>query len=226
MAAIGLLAMAINADAALVASYLETFSGGGGGAPGGGYAMTSTNGTFTLQQSSVTDGSVFDGADDGYAQIARIIEQSTSHVINADYGTIEAGDVGRTVTIDSGFRHEAGINTTWAIQVGVNLGSASDVVSKAIGSFGSGNTSNDTSLQLSTIPPLNSDPTVLSYVIQAGDVGSNLFFEYRALDSNGTAGRPVYIDSISYSLSPAVPEPSGVVLLLGGMGSLLVRRRR
>jgi hypothetical protein len=226
LAACWLFAMGLNADAVLVASYIETFSGGGGGAPGGGYSMTSSNGTFSLQQSTVTDGNVFDGADDGYAQIARILEQSTSHVINADYGIIEASDVGRTVTIDAGFRHEAGINTNWAIQVGANLGSVSEVAVKAIGSFGTGNASNDTSLQLSTISPLNSDPTVLSYLIQAGDVGSHLFFEYRALDSNNTAGRPVYIDSISYSLSPAVPEPSSVALLLAGMGGFIVRRRR
>ena len=216
-------------DAALMASQLETFSGGGSGSANTAiYTLsTSTISTFTLEN-SVTDGGFLDGADDGYAMMHRTATNNQNVTVLGNYGTIEVGDIGKVVTIDAAFRHEAGTTVDWSIQLdGANIGVEGQQSFFRAATFSMSDWNPDTNYQLSTLAAgsQNSGRTTgpLTYTIQAGDVGSTLGLRINYFDSSNGGGeglRDIYIDSISYT----IPEPS--VPMLGAVMSLMLLLRR
>lgn len=218
-----------GAQAALLAPFVESFSGGGGGSANTAvYVLTSTTiSSFTLQE-SVVDGSFLDAASDGYASLRRTAAANTSNVIRGAYGLVELGDVGKIVSIDAGFRHDNGMETVWSIQLdGTNVGGINSQGYLEVSSFTGHDIANDTNIRLSCVPSVNGDtlrtPGPLTYTIQAGDVGKALGLRVSVFENSTGAGtRTLLFDSISYNV---IPEPTTALLAALGMLGLLRRRR-
>lgn len=216
-------------QAALLASFVETFSGGGGGSANTSvYTLTSSTAfsSFTLEN-GVADGSFFDATSDGYATLRRTATANASNVIRGAYGTISLTDVGKVVSIDAGFRHAVGFSAIWSIQLdSANIGTTNDQNFLNVSSFTGHDITASTNVKLSEVPSINADtlrtPGALTYTIQAGDVGKALGLQVSVYENSPSAGtRTLFIDSISYSV---IPEPSSA--LLGGIGMLALLRRR
>ncbi|MBI1336607.1 MAG: hypothetical protein GC164_06565 [Phycisphaera sp.] len=220
-----------HTQAALVTSDLATFTGGGGGSANTSiYTLTSTSDSSFTLQNSVTDGSFLDGADDGYAMLRRTATTSKNNIVHGNYGTVEAGDVGKTVKIDAGFRHETGTEVNWSIQLnGVNVGTEGGQSYLSANTFTSGDLDPDTNYKLTTVTAgaegnIGRTTGPLTYTLQVGDVGKALGLQITSFDSSnpgGAGSRLIYIDSIRY----VVPEPASVAVALAGL-VLLTRRRR
>lgn len=221
-----------SSQAALVASFVETFSGGGGSANTSVYTLTSTatSSSFTKEITTVSDGTFFDAANDGYARLDKTVTTSLSPTIRGNYGTIDMSDVGKTVSIDAGFRHVSTLSNTFAIQLNnANVAAGNPQSTLITSSFTSApanlNVASGTNTLLSAIPSgaLNPDrtPGALTYTFVADDVGKTLGLVVNFFEGNGTSNREVLIDSISYSV---VPEPS--TALLSALGALAMLRRR
>jgi PEP-CTERM motif len=219
-----------GAQAALLAPFVESFSGGGGGSANTAvYTLVSSTSfsSFTLQD-GVADGSFFDAASDGYASLRRTAAANTSNVIRGAYGLVELGDVGKIVSINAGFRHDNGMEAVWSIQLdGANVGGLNTQGYLEVASFTGDDIANDTNIRLSSVPSIDSDtlrtPGPLTYTIQAGDVGKALGLRVSVFENSSGAGtRTLLIDSISYDV---IPEPTTALLAALGMLGLLRRRR-
>lgn len=219
-------------QAALIASFVETFSGGSlASANTAVYTLSSTSiSSFTLRNGAV-DGSFFDDSNDGYALLQRTSTSSGTNAILGAFGTVGFEDVGSIVSIDAGFRHDTGMQSVWVLRLdGVNVGGSNSQSYLDVSSFTGHDISNDSNILLSSVPANHSDtlrtPGALTYTIKAADVGKQLDLRVSVFDSSnsGTAAgnRNLLIDSISYTV---IPEPT--TALLGGLGLLgLLRRRR
>ncbi|MEX1115050.1 MAG: PEP-CTERM sorting domain-containing protein [Akkermansiaceae bacterium] len=230
LAATALVLSVGSAQAALLASFVETFSGGGGGSANTSvYTLSSTTVSSFTKLISVTDSNFQDTTDDGYARLHRTATATDTNIVTGAYGVIELGDVGQTISIDAAFRHETGMSAIWSIQLdGVNVGGSNSQSYLDVSSFTGGDILNDSNILLSSVPATVGDtgrtPGPLTYTILAGDVGKALGLRIGVFDStnNGTNEgiRDLLIDSISYS----IPEPT--TALLGGLGLLALLRRR
>jgi hypothetical protein len=220
-------------QAALLASFVETFSGGGGGSANTSVytlATTTVSTAFTKEITTVSDGTFFDGADDGYARLDKTDTTSQTPAMIGTFGTVDIADIGKTVSIDAGFRHVASMTNTWSIQLnGVNVEAAGGQSILLAQSFLSApanqNVTSATNTQLSQVLAAASNPDratgALTYTFLPGDVGKTLGLRVSFFEGTGSNGREVLIDSISYSV---IPEPSSA--LLGGIGMLALLRRR
>jgi hypothetical protein len=212
---------------------VETFSGGGGGSANTSVytlATTTVSTAFTKEITTVSDGTFFDGADDGYARLDKTDTTSQTPAMIGTFGTVDIADIGKTVSIDAGFRHVASMTNTWSIQLnGVNVEAAGGQSILLAQSFLSApanqNVTSATNTQLSQVLAAASNPDratgALTYTFLPGDVGKTLGLRVSFFEGSGSNGREVLIDSISYSV---IPEPSSA--LLGGIGMLALLRRR
>jgi|GEM_PF-6737995 len=162
--------------------------------------------------SNVTDGNdLGDGVNDGLLEIGRNPDTAGGQSVGTirTIGTVMAGDVGSTVEIDVAYESitAAGFNPTYSILV---AGGAEDSVSTGFGA-------NDGVLSINA--------SVLSYVIDSGDVGDVLEFQVSYFASSNNSRR-LGLDTVKITVTP-VPEP--VTLLLSAfaaVSTLTVRRRR
>lgn len=215
-----------HGQAALIASFVETFSGGGGGsADTSVFTLSSTSASSFTLANGAADGSFFDDLSDGYALLRRTSSTSATNAILGAFGTVDPDDVGKIISIDAGFRHDNGMQAVWALRLdGVSVGASGSQSYLAVDSFSGQDIANDTNILLSNVPTLQGDagrtPGPLTYTIQAGDVGKALSLRVSVFDSAGN--RNLLIDSISYS---AIPEPATALLGSLGLAGLLRRRR-
>lgn len=231
LTASALVLSASSLQAALVASFVETFSGGGGGSANTSvYTLATTTGTAFTLENSISDGTFFDGADDGYARLDKTDTTSRSPAMIGTFGTVDIADIGKTVSIDAGFRHVSTMTNTWAIQLdGANVEAAGGQSILLAQSFttvpANFNVTTATNTQLSQVLAAASNPDratgALTYTFVPDDVGKTLGLRVSFFEGTGSNGREVLIDSISYSV---IPEPSSA--LLGGIGMLALLRRR
>lgn len=226
-------ALALSAggsQAALLAPFVETFSGGGGGsADTSVYTLVSST-TFSVFQlnDGQPDGSFFDASSDGYASLRRTATANASNAIRGIYGVVELADVGKIISIDAGFRHDNGMESIWSIQLdGVNVGGLNSQSYSEVASFTGDDIANDTNVRLSSVPSIDSDPLripgPLTYTLQAADVGKELGLRVSVYEnSTGAGNRNLLIDSISFDV---IPEPTTALLSCLGLLGLLRRRR-
>lgn len=220
-------------QAALLAPFIETFSGGGGGSANTSVytlASSTTSTAFTKEITTVVDGSFLDNENDGYARLTKTDTTSQSPAITGIYGTIDISDVGKTVSIDAGFRHVSSMSNTWAIQLnGVNVETAGGQSILIASSFtttpANQNVTSASNTLLSEVLASGSNPGrttgALTYTFLPDDVGKTLGLRVNFFEGSGANNRRVLIDSISYSV---IPEPSSA--LLGGLGMIALLRRR
>lgn len=215
------LCAAPTTHAALIDSTVDTFSNDGTtGVVPAAYSASgtvqrneTTSAAFTSVQSLVnpgSDGDSLDAANDGYLLIVR--DGSSTSGFTRDLGTIEAGDVGKTITIDFDILKpgSSGVNSFYMLQlVNPDTTLESAVAEVAVGF-------NDTGL-FSTLTGSS-----LSYTVEAGDVGKTAQFAGRAFVSSNPQ-RQLGIDAVSISV---IPEPGSLGLAACGLGLLLGRKRR
>ena len=215
------LASLASAQAQIIASQTDTFSGGGGGSGVSGiYSLTNAaNSTFDLGISpTIVDGAFLDAADDGYALLHRTATVSTTIGIIGALGTVAEGDVGKKVSVDIAFRTTASLALNSSIRLdGTSVGGQGLMV---INTFGAGNApgANNTNLLLSTVAlgathnPQRTASGPLEYTIQLGDVGKVMTLQSECFDSsnNGTGEgtRNTAFDAISITIidTPPVAE--------------------
>ena len=235
VSSLAIIACSPLSQAAIIASHTDDFSGGGGAsAATGKYSLTNAaNSTFTLEISTIADGTFLgSAANDGYGYLKKSVATSQTIGVSAAYGTIAAGDIGKSITIDVAFR-STGITATFAISIdGASVGGQGQMIAS---SFSLGNAApTNANYLLSTVPltgtqtptPTNYNPTratprPLTYTILASDVGKALSLNFSGFDSSSGSTRTVAIDAIRYTV---VPEPTAA--LLGLLGSLAILRRR
>lgn len=231
LTASALVLSASSLQAALVASFVETFSGGGSGSANTSvYTLATTTGTAFTLENSISDGTFLDTANDGYARLDKTDTTSQTPAIIGTFGTVDIADIGKTVSIDAGFRHVSTMTNRWAILFdGLDIelaGGQSILLAQSFVSVPANqNVTSATNTQLSQVlaAGLNTGRTTgaLTYTFLPGDVGKTLGLRVNFFEGDGSNGREVLIDSISYSV---IPEPSSA--LLGGIGMLALLRRR
>ncbi len=196
-------------DAAIV-PVNETFTNANTGATiGAPWSITEGSATFTLRQGHANDLSdLGDAADDGYGLIDSLSTGGNQHVsLRRDLGTIDAGDVGNTITASLAFL-EVSFGATfdfWLRVDGVNV--AHDTASTFV-SVG--------------VPLYVGEHGVLSasYVVQAGDVGKNFDMRLRYYDSqNGS--RDMGVDQFIVAIPTPAALPAGLAL-----ATILIAARR
>ncbi len=187
------------ARAQLMAGFTNTFTVGGAD-DGSLYSSISTNGTFVVTN-LVVDGVLLDADDDGYALIKRDVPGSATVGAERSLGMVGSNDVGRTIVVDAGFRHLAGLTSAWEIML--DGASPGGDAKKQFSSFSSGTILNNVDYLLSAESGVSRGPGALKYSILPGDIGKVATVRFSTFDSSAGGTRQFAVDAVSFHLEEA-----------------------